>query len=180
MGKKDLTDMLGGGGGRTKQKYRCKADGCQVTPMGVNLAKHYKVNTDWVLLKELKACVGDAALKKKMDQTDPHTRYIFEKGYSKKRLPHWSHHARVTETLVTREEDGGNVVNTGQKKKINQFFQVGVPTFFEVMYLTLKIPTLDCFISFQKQHFCGRRFFQKLSVALMRGNCALLNNRASD
>ena len=61
--------MLGGGGGRTKQKYRCKADGCQVTPMGVNLAKHYKVNTDWVLLKELKACVGDAALKKKMDQT---------------------------------------------------------------------------------------------------------------
>ena len=36
------------------------------------------------------------------------------------------------------------------------------------------------FISFQKQHFCGRRFFQKLSVALMRGNCALLNNRASD
>ena len=53
MGKKDLTDMLGGGGGRTRQKYRCKADGCQVTPMGVNLAKHYKVNTDWVLLKEL-------------------------------------------------------------------------------------------------------------------------------
>ena len=62
MGKKDLTDMLGGGGGRTRQKYRCKADGCQVTPMGVNLAKHYKVNTDWVLLKELKACVGDLTL----------------------------------------------------------------------------------------------------------------------
>ena len=88
MGKRDLTDMLGGGGGQTRQKYKCKADGCQVTPMGVNLSKHYKVNTDWVLLKELKACVGDAALKKKMDQTDPHTRYIFEKGYSKKRLPH--------------------------------------------------------------------------------------------
>ena len=34
MGKKDLTDMLGGGGGRTRQKYRCKADGCQVTPLG--------------------------------------------------------------------------------------------------------------------------------------------------
>ena len=99
--------------------------------MGVNLAKHYKVNTDWVLLKELKACVGDAALKKKLDQADPHTRYIFEKGYSKKTLPHWSHHARVTETLVTREEDGGNVGITGQKKKkINQILQVGVPTFF--------------------------------------------------
>ena len=97
------------------------------------------VNTDWVLLKELKACVGDAALKKKMDQTDPHTRYIFEKGYSKKRLPHWSHHARVTETLVTREEDGGNVVNTGQKKKINQFFQLGVPTFFERNYTTFDL-----------------------------------------
>ena len=86
MGKKDLTDMLGGGGGRTRQKYRCKADGCQVTPMGVNLEKHYKVNTDWVLLKELKACVGDAALKKKMDQTDPHTRYIFKSDDKVKHL----------------------------------------------------------------------------------------------
>ena len=59
MGKKDLTDMLGGGGGRTRQKYRCKADGCQVTPMGVNLAKHYNACTDWVLFNKLKACVGD-------------------------------------------------------------------------------------------------------------------------
>ena len=54
MGKKDLTEMFGGGGGRTRQKYKCRADGCQVTPMGVNLSKHYKVNTDWVLMKELK------------------------------------------------------------------------------------------------------------------------------
>ena len=43
MGKRDLTDMLGGGGGRTRQKYRCKADGCQVTPMGVNLAKQLQI-----------------------------------------------------------------------------------------------------------------------------------------
>ena len=83
MGKKDLTDMLGGGGGRTRQKYKCNAYWCQVTPMGVNLSKHYKVNTDWVLLKELKACVGDAALKKKMD---PHTRYIFESDDKVKHL----------------------------------------------------------------------------------------------
>ena len=137
MGKKDLTDMLGGGGGRTRQKYRCKADGCQVTPMGVNLAKHYKVNTDWVLLRELKACVGDAALKKKLDQADPHTRYIFEKGYSKKTLPHWSHHARVTETLVTREEDGGNVGITGQKKKkIINSFRLAYRLFFNRNYTT--------------------------------------------
>ena len=73
MGKKDLTDMLGGGGGRTRQKYRCKADGCQVTPMGVNLAKHYKVNTDWVLLKDLKACVGDLA--------DEQTVLSIDRGY---------------------------------------------------------------------------------------------------
>ena len=86
MGKKDLTDMLGGGWGWTRQKYRCKADGYQVIPLGVNLAKHYKVNTDWVLLKELKACVGDAALKNKMDQTDPHTRYIFESDDKVKHL----------------------------------------------------------------------------------------------
>ena len=74
MGKRDLTDMLGGGGGRTRQKYKCKADGCQVTPTGVNLSKHYKVNTDWVLLKELKACVGDAALKKKLQIHDYYKR----------------------------------------------------------------------------------------------------------
>ena len=24
MGKKDLTEMLGGGGGRTRQKYKCR------------------------------------------------------------------------------------------------------------------------------------------------------------
>ena len=41
MGRTGLTDMLGGGGGRTRQKYKCKAVGCQVTPMGVNLGKHY-------------------------------------------------------------------------------------------------------------------------------------------
>ena len=52
MGKKDLTVMLGGGGGgRTRQKYKCRADGCQVTPMGVDLLKRYKVDTDWVLIK---------------------------------------------------------------------------------------------------------------------------------
>ena len=37
----------------------CKAVGCQVTPMGVNLAKHYNACTDWVLFNELKAYVGD-------------------------------------------------------------------------------------------------------------------------
>ena len=128
MGKKDLTEMLGGGGGRTRQKYKCKAVGCEVTPMGVNLSKHYNVNTDWMLMKELKACVGNEAVKKKLDQADPHTRYIFEKGYSKKKLPHWSNHARITETVATRQEEGGNVGVMGQKKKkIDQFFQVGKP-----------------------------------------------------
>ena len=43
---------------------------------------------------------------------------------SKKRLPHWSNHARVTETVDTREEDEGQ-----KKKKIHQFFQVGVMIF---------------------------------------------------
>ena len=52
----------------------------------IELNKHDKVNTDWFLMKELKACMGDEALKKKLEQTDPHTRNIFEKGYSKKML----------------------------------------------------------------------------------------------
>ena len=108
MGKKGLTQMLGGGGGHTRQKYKCRADGCQVTPMGVNLSKHYQVNTNWMQLKELKACVRDKALRKKLDQTDPHTRFIFENRYSKTRLPHWSNHARVKETVDIREEDFGH------------------------------------------------------------------------
>ena len=83
MGKKDLTVMLGGGGGgRTRQKYKCRADGCQVTPMEFNLSKHSRVNNDWMLMKELNACVGDEALRWKLDQTDPHTGYIFEKVWS--------------------------------------------------------------------------------------------------
>ena len=62
----------------------------------MTLSKHYKVkvkvtvNTDWLLVKELKACVGDEAVKKKLDQANPHTRYIFKKGYSKERPPHCS------------------------------------------------------------------------------------------
>ena len=136
MGKKGLTQMLGGGGGHTRQKYKCRADGCQVTPMGVNLSKHYQVNTDWVQLKELKACVGDEALRKKLDQTDPHTRFIFEKGYSKTRLPHWSNHARVKETVDTREEDEGQ-----KKKKIHQFFQVGV-MIFKISYFNEKLDNI--------------------------------------
>ena len=80
--------------------------------------------------------MGDEALRRKLDQTDPHTRYIFEKGYSKKRLPHWSNHARVTETVDTREEDEGQ-----KKKKIHQFFQVGV-MIFKISYFNEKLDNI--------------------------------------
>ena len=47
------------------------------------MASDYQVNTDWVLMKELKACVGGyEALRRKLYQTDPNTRYIFEKVWS--------------------------------------------------------------------------------------------------
>ena len=65
----------------------------------IELNKHDNVNTNWLLMKELKACMGDEALKKKLHLTDPHTKYIFEKGFSKKMLP-WSNRARVTENLL--------------------------------------------------------------------------------
>ena len=42
----------------------------------------------------------------------------------RKVIPHWSNHARVTETVDTREEDEGQ-----KKRKIHQFFQVGVMIF---------------------------------------------------
>ena len=48
-----MTEMLGGCERQTMQIFKCKDDGCQVTPMGVNLSsKHYKVNTDWFIVNE--------------------------------------------------------------------------------------------------------------------------------
>ena len=95
--------------------------------------------------------------------------YVYKKSEYGSLATHWSRLADV---------DSGSAVKTYRQFRLKRLIcrcNCG-----KVMYLTLKILTLDFFIRFQKQHFCGRRFFQKLSVALMRGNCALLNNRASD
>ena len=52
----DGVKTVRGDGGRSRQQYKCKADGCQVTPMEVNVSKRNKVSRDWFLVKELKGC----------------------------------------------------------------------------------------------------------------------------
>ena len=108
-------------GGRNKKKYRCQANGCNVTPRGNDLANHYKAKTDWDEVKKMAAAVGDAALEKMLQQAGPHTRYIFQKGYSEKRLPHWANHVMVKEP-----EAEESIAGPGQPK-IGGFFQVRNP-----------------------------------------------------
>jgi hypothetical protein len=108
-------------GGRNKKKYMCKANGCKVTPRGNDLANHYNAKTDWVQVKKMGAAVGDAALEKMLQQAGPHTTYIFEKGYSKKRLPHWANHVMVKEPEAEASSAGP------RQLKIGRFFQVSNP-----------------------------------------------------
>lgn len=109
-------------GGRNKKKYRCQANGCKVTPRGNDLASHYKTKTDWVQVKNMAAAVGDAALERMLQQAGPHnTRYIFEKGYSEKRLPHWANHVMVKEPEAEEGSAGP------RQLKIAGFFQVRNP-----------------------------------------------------
>ena len=82
MGRKRT---LGLPGGPAKQKYKCKV--CDLHPRGCDLQRHYKTNTNWGRLEELRACVGDDALRKMKEDTDKHTLFIFENNYSMEKLP---------------------------------------------------------------------------------------------
>lgn len=55
-------------GGVSKLFYKCKA--CDLHPRGCDLSKHYETNTNWKLLDEIKACVGDAAVDRLLKSAD--------------------------------------------------------------------------------------------------------------
>ena len=96
--------------------YRCKASGCDATPGGSHLAQHYNNKTKWELFTKLQSAVGAAAVEKLRSLADPHTLFIFDKGYSKKRLPTWQTHTMVKE-----------IASSGQQETISKFFQVSSP-----------------------------------------------------
>ena len=104
----------GGTGGKSKLKYQCQAIGCSTTPRGNDLQNHYKFMTDWELIDRMKAAVGSSALEKLIKIADQHTKFIYEKGYTKKRLPHWSNHVSVKNQQTTIEEESGG---SGSKSK---------------------------------------------------------------
>ena len=102
-----MGEVEGGPGKSTSAKLI----GCQVTPMGVNLSKHYKVNTDWVILKELKVCVAEfnlvplhllSNLRDKMYTMRPRE-YVYKKSEDGSFATHWS---RLTDV------DSGSAVKT--------------------------------------------------------------------
>ena len=89
---------------RAKMKYRCMATGCQVTPRGCDIMVHYRTKTNWDLVAKMKAAVGDAALERLKGEADPHSLFIFMRGYSRTRLPVFATHVCVKEGTEEVEE----------------------------------------------------------------------------
>ena len=69
-------------GGRSRQLYHCRVEGCEQTPPGRYIAQHYKCLADWEAFKQLKAAVGNDELTRLKEKVEPHTLFLFENGYS--------------------------------------------------------------------------------------------------
>ena len=115
-------------GGSSKLKYKCHC--CMVTPRGCDLKRHYKNCVDWSLFDKLKGKVGDRALVELRSKADPHTLYIFDRGYSRGNLPSYQTHVMVKQDVdEVRDRDRDQVdevtgEGAGKQKTINHFFQV--------------------------------------------------------
>ncbi len=89
-----------GGEQKSKMNYRCKVEGCSVTPRGCDVPKHYKTKTDWEKVTELREVMGGAILERKLEQVDGHTRFCFEKGFTETKLPRWQTHVPYRRAVV--------------------------------------------------------------------------------
>ena len=58
-------------------KYQCHV--CSSHPRGCDIPKHYSVKTNWELLAKMRLAGGTL-----VEGGDPHTLYMFEKGYTRK------------------------------------------------------------------------------------------------
>ena len=74
-------------GGKSTQYYVCEA--CPAKVKAFHLKKHYKDKTNFALLAKLK----DG--KKVVQHVDPHTRFMWEKGYTEKNPPSYLTHKMV-------------------------------------------------------------------------------------
>ena len=63
-------------GGLSRLKYSCTV--CDVHTRGCDLPRHYERNTNWLLLAEMRSCIGDAALEGLRKRADPHTSFMFD------------------------------------------------------------------------------------------------------
>ena len=120
--------MPGLDGGQAKQLYKCKAVNCSVTPRGCDLKKHYMIHTDWQLVSEMKATLSEANVERLREKADPHTDFIFSKGFSKERMPSWSTHVMVRKT--SEADEGGS----GQQSVLTSFFKVSSTSQFATEY----------------------------------------------
>ena len=55
----------------------------------------------------MRNCVGTDAVEAMKNRADPHTRYIFEQGYTEDKLPSWRVHAVVREEGTGGEPEDG-------------------------------------------------------------------------
>ena len=66
------TSKSGASGGLSGLKYKCKV--CDVHLRGCDLTKHYERNTNWLLLSEMRSCVGKGAIEElKKEQMTTHS-----------------------------------------------------------------------------------------------------------
>ena len=74
-------------GGASHLKYKCKVEGCTVSPRGVDLGRHYSNKTDWQLITKLKDAVGDANVEKYLaEAAHGHTEVIYRNGYTENKI----------------------------------------------------------------------------------------------
>ena len=106
---------LGCPGGVSLLKYKCKVQGCTVTPRGCDLGRHYSNKTDWQLITNLRDSVGDPKVEKYLaEAADGHTELIYRNSYTTYKLPIFK--TRATAKTVS-------VCQPGQQG-ISRFLQV--------------------------------------------------------
>jgi hypothetical protein len=115
--------MAKAGVGLSRLKYCCKA--CNIRPRGCDLSKHYEINTNWDLLQEMKACVGDLSLAEMKERADPHTLFMYEHKYNRKAMPTWQTHPmwRVEREEQLDDPDKEDPPPKKKSKGILGFFQ---------------------------------------------------------
>ena len=77
---------------KSKVKRICGAEGCKLEVRGTDLAKHYKSNTNFSMLAELKTLSLEAADNVLKNNADPHTAYMYTHNHSVTDLPNWNTH----------------------------------------------------------------------------------------